>query len=596
MNMIINNKKILSIMVLIMILICSFGNAISVQAESSQNTAATTENGVVDFQRGNASIRISGNGATKSLVGKTFRVYQLFHAENAAGMESLNYTFCENSKAALQNIVGNKLGKISTEIKEDEVIDYIQTLNTHKTEGAAAVQLEEGYESAFRYFVEELRNELENLNANVGDEIYAADTNENGEILLNGLDYGYYLIDEVTENQSSHSASSLCMMNTANPDSQIRVKSDYPSAVIKIQEDDNQESIGNHGWNDMADYEIGQKVPYKVESVISNMNGYNTYFYAWHHKMDSALSFDTSSVKITIADDRRNYELTKQEFTVAENVGEESFVISIEDLKKIVDEQFPLTDENESYPYGQKITLTYFAYVNEQAQNKTGIPGMYNEMRLEFSNDPDGNGSEKTGYTPWDWVVCFTYGINGLKVNEHEKKLEHARFRLYMDEACTEEVPVKKCDNGYVLFENARSEGQTEDIISDKNGIFSIYGLDSGVYYLKEIKAPDGYRALEDPIQICIQAVFSEERNNYIKGDSENRKALLNVDFLIHINKNETELAVDENYGIGNLIVVNMTGSKLPATGSAATLVLVGVGILFMTAAITGNRKKHMHD
>lgn len=579
-----------------MTLICPFGNAVSVQAESSQNTVVTTENGVVDFQRGDASIRISGNGATKSLREKTFRIYQLFHADNAVGMESLNYTFCENSKAALQNIVGNKLGKISTEIKEDEVIDYIQTLNTHKAEGADVVQEEEGYESAFRYFVEELRNELKNLNVNAGDEVYAADTNENGEILLNGLDYGYYLIDEVTENQGSHSASSLCMMNTANPDSQIRVKSDYPSAVIKIQEDDNQESIGNHGWNDMADYEIGQKVPYKVESVISNMNGYNTYFYAWHHKMDSALSFDPSSVKIAIADNQRSYELTKQEFTVTENVGEESFVISIENLKKIVDEQFPLTDENENYPYGQKITLTYLAYVNEQAQNKMGIPGMHNEMRLEFSNDPDGNGIGKTGYTPWDWVVCFTYGINGLKVNEHEKKLENARFRLYADEACTEEVSVKKSDNGYVLFETGGLEKLAEEIVSDKNGVFSIYGLDSGVYYLKETKAPDGYRALEEPIKICIQADFSEERNNYIKGDSENKKALLNVDFLININKNETELAMDENYSMGNLIVVNMTGSKLPATGSAATLVLVGVGILFMTAAITGNRKKYMHD
>ena len=50
----------------------------------------------------------------------------------------------------------------------------------------------------------------------------------------------------------------------------------------KIQEDDYKEMIGNDGWNDIADYEIGQTVPYKYESRVPNINGYDTYYYAWH--------------------------------------------------------------------------------------------------------------------------------------------------------------------------------------------------------------------------------------------------------------------------------------------------------------------------
>ena len=46
------------------------------------------------------------------------------------------------------------------------------------------------------------------------------------------------------------------------------------------------------------------------------------------------------------------------------------------------------------------------------------IPGdlaSENDVRLEFSNNPDSNGEGSTGYTPWDTVVCFTYKLNGLK-------------------------------------------------------------------------------------------------------------------------------------------------------------------------------------
>ena len=34
----------------------------------------------------------------------------------------------------------------------------------------------------------------------------------------------------------------------------------------KIREDDEQDKVGNQGWNDLADFEIGQTVPYRYES------------------------------------------------------------------------------------------------------------------------------------------------------------------------------------------------------------------------------------------------------------------------------------------------------------------------------------------
>ena len=104
-------------------------------AEATQTYA--TPNGVADFGKGNASITITPN-AGQSLVGKKFNVYKLFDAENAVDNESINYTWNNDYKTALQTVVGKKINKSASSVTEYDVIDYIQTLNTNKVEGAQA--------------------------------------------------------------------------------------------------------------------------------------------------------------------------------------------------------------------------------------------------------------------------------------------------------------------------------------------------------------------------------------------------------------------------------------------------------------------------
>ena len=615
------NRMMKNVYAIILVTILLLGNTCNInvlaadtnkKAKTKQAVAVSTVNGVADFGRGDASIWICGNEG-QTLIGKEFYVYQIFDAENAVGGESIQYTFCPQYETVLKKIVGSKLSKPADEVTEYMVIDYIQTMNNNKKKGSDVIQNNEGRYSEFRYFVEEVRNEIKAQGIG-GDVVRVTSEKQNQSVKIAGLPFGYYIVDEVTNVQGTHSAASLCMVNTANPNVDIQIKSDYPIVEKKIQEDDNRKQIGNDGWNDIGDFEIGQTVPYQYKTKVPNMNGYDTYYFAWHDAMDQALTFLPDSVRITILDhesDSKKYELKKNEFTIRINPkAGETFQVQIADLKAIVDREFRNQNEKNENVYGQKIVLRYDAILNESAAEDTGRPGFENDVKLEFSNNPDSDGKGSTGETPWDTVVCFTYKLNGRKVNNHDKELADAKFRLYSNEDCTEEVYVKKGKSGYIVI-NRDSTGGTDhtggkapadavEIVSDKNGIFTIYGLDGGTYWLKETDAPAGYRPILDPIRIQVIPTFTNERNDYVKGDGATEKTLKTLEYEVYIKQflsglfeeNTSKLETNLQDGSGNLVVVNQVGVKLPGTGSAKMLFVVTLGAALTFYAIKKRGKQ----
>ena len=445
----------------------------------------TTQGGIANMGSGTANITIKGNEG-QTLVGKKFHVYKLFLAQNAQGMESINYTFNPTYEQALKNVAAKALSVPVDDVTEYMVIDYIQSLNSYKVEGAQTEQELEGRYSKFRYFVEDLRNEIEKQGVQ-SDVVNIKDIKSDNSVQLTGLEFGYYLVDEITDVEGTHSAGSLCMVSTANPSAEMQVKSDYPSVIKKIQEDDQNPNLTDpDGWNDIGDYEIGQTVPYKYESNIPNMNGYKNYYYAWHDIMSDALTFNKNSVKIeisgTVDEKEKTYTLSNTEFAVTENPGNgDSFMIAISDLKAIVDREFDEIDNRKENTYGQTVTVTYNATLNDKAAENTGRPGFENDVRLEFSNDADSAGEGKTGYTPWDTVVCFTYRLNAIKTNDHDKVLDGAKFRLYSDADCKNEVYVKVGQDGYIVI-NRDSVGGTDHTGGNKTRYSSRNGIRYGWY------------------------------------------------------------------------------------------------------------------
>ena len=638
-------------------------------------------------------INLNGAKTTQSIKNKKFMLYKIFNVQNAKHEESTNYTFNEKYKAVVQEVVfgklsdtykqNNKITKAS-DVSEYAAIDYIQSLNTHKVEGSKAEQKVESEYSAFRYFTEDLKNAIKAKGIS-GDEITVSNPSSTNSIKITGLSWGYYVVDEistgddVSNGQSGttsdgrgtdgkHFASSLVLVNTVNNEATITLKSDYPEIVKKIQEDDNKDVVGNDGWNDIGDYQIGQTVHYQNDITIPNMNGYHGYYFAIEDRMAKELTLhaDKAKMKLVISKGDKSYTLKASDYnlqTIGSNVSttvqeakfaknfedpKSTFGIEIEDLKAIVDREFPegmnATEHTNDYS-GMKLQYEYEATLNDLAAEDTGRPGYENDVRLIFSNDPDSTGSgynkpntppgdQPHGKTPWDTVVAFTYRLNGNKVNTNNFALEGAKFRIYEDSAMTKEVIVKKkpttttadqttsnvnmqtneehsesnpdgakATTGNIKAENgSKAKGTNEyivvdkdsvtadtqgvDIVSDAEGNFSIVGLDSGKYYIKEVAAPDGYRLLKDPVEITVTAKMSDDRNSYIKGDGATDKTLQKLsgnanltEFYHQIFKTgSSDLNTDADAGTLEMTVVNETMEKLPVTGGQMRAIVMAVG------------------
>lgn len=278
------------------------------------------------------------------------------------------------------------------------------------------------------------------------------------------------------------------------------------------------------------------------------------------------------------------------------------------DIKAIVDREFNQMNSDGENIYGQSVLLTYHATLNDLASKDTGRPGFENDVMLEFSNNPDSDGQGQTGQTPWDTVVCFTYKLQGLKLNNHDQTLEGAKFRLYRDVDCTQEVLVKNMEDGYHVIHddsvNDETKQEAVEMVSNAVGLFTIIGLDDGVYWLKETNSPDGYRELLDPIRLTVEATFVEDRNQYVAGQGATDQALVQLEATAYVKEfldglfgEKTEkLETDVENGFINLTVVNTVGKKLPITGGNTMILCLTLGTAFLSVGYVWFMKNRKHE
>ena len=461
-----------------------------------------------------ASITINGTG-------KTYKAYKLLNATVSGTGEDKKISYTVNEKYA------NVLKAATSATDEKGIIKAIEG----KTEATA------------------IRSFANDVYAKIKAAKIAEDYISTGKTFEN-VDKGYYLIVE-TELDGNADTYSLVMLNTADQDNvTVTSKEDSPTFEKKIKEKNDSTGVES-GWQDGADYDINDVVPFKLQGTVpQNYGAYNTYKYVFHDKMSSGLTFDASSVVVKVNETAINSGYS----VVTESLKDDcTFEVRFENLKDI-----------SAVTAGCTITVEYNATLNDKAV--IGSAGNPNEAKLEYSNNPYGNG---TGETPWDKVIAFTYQLVANKVDKDGEPVEGAGFTLY-----------KWSDD----------ESKYVAVGSEIKGVttFNFNGIDAGKYKLVESTVPDGYTKAED-LEFTVVATYDTE-NLEPKFGTLTIKAGDKV-----ISEGEDKVfTVNLAEGIFTTKVVNLTGTTLPSTGGMGTTVfyVVGGGLMAVAVVLLVTKKR----
>ena len=396
---------------------------------------------------------------------------------------------------------------------------------------------------------------------------------------------GYYLIkDDDNATVDSHT---LYLVEVINQNIIIQPKTDVPSVEKKVLENTKyQQNDGfGTGYNDTADYHIGDMVPFKLIGRIPDMDRYQTYKYVFHDTLCKAFDAPAeSNIKVSLSDSKAtlgtDIDSTLYTVSVITNTdGETTITVSFPNLKSVI-----------GVAKDKYIVVSYSARLNEKASIGQGTPGNTNEVYLEYSNNPKGTG---TGRTPDDKVIVFTYKLDVTKVDgkDANTKLEGAKFKL-LDVTKTNYAKVDTTTNKFIGWTS--NEADATELVSDASGLFKVIGLDDGTYFLKETLAPSGYNTLAEPIKLVISANTNNGQNG-LGAVTE----LTTIDVTVGNDPSASGATTAGNSATGtvNITVENNRGTTLPGTGGIGTTIFYVIGGgLMVAAAILLITKKRMEN
>lgn len=386
------------------------------------------------------------------------------------------------------------------------------------------------------------------------------------------LDAGYYLVVDVTtftEDDENTARNLVLLQLTKKGTFEIKNKTDVPEVEKKVK-DTNDTTGETSVWQDSADYDIGDSVPFQLKATLaSNVSSYTTYKVVFHDTLSAGLTYKNDA-KVYIDGNETDG------FTVTATVnadGTTTLTVSCDDVKA-------LGAGNSS-----AITVEYTATLNANAV--IGSAGNPNEVYLEYSNNPNNGGEGETGKTPVDKVIVFTYKVIVNKVDGEDTPLTGAAFKL--------EKLIKGVDSAEDTWKLVK-----EFTVDDKKpaSSFEFTGLDDSTYKLTETVTPAGYNTI-DPIYFIVEATHDETKDD---------PQLLTLTVVL-TNENGVKLteqkdgeAVNIDLGTVSLStgsvstdVVNQKGATLPETGGIGTTIFYILGsVLLVGAAILLITKKRM--
>lgn len=457
--------------------------------------------------------------------GHTYEIYQIFTGD-----------YDPSNKTMLTNIKWGKNGKGGA------VGDAVDQAILNELSGVASSAIDSAKLAVIEKYVT-LTNPVETIV-------------DGGSVEVAG---GYYLIKDQDGSLSGSEPYTTYLVSVVGTVTITPKSNDVPEFEKKLK--DTNDSTGDvSDWQDSADYDIGDYIPFRLQGTVPEDYGsYKTYYYAFHDVEEAGLTFDPSSVEVHLGDENgaiipnTDYKvLTKKDGTTSDT--ECTFEIVFDDLKNI-----------SSVAANSTITVTYRSKLNDNAV--LGKHGNVNKAQLEYSNNPKGTG---TGRTPWDNVIVFTYKVVVNKVDQAGHPLDGAQFTL-----------TKKTKNGTDVVKTMT--------IDSSETQFTLSGLDDGEYTLTETVTPAHYNTIS-PITFTVNA------DHTITWETERREDILTS---LTGDKKVGEITFDVDKTAGSLStnVVNNIGTTLPGTGGIGTTIFYVIGGgLMVAAAILLITKKRMEN
>ncbi len=465
------------------------------------------------------TLTLSNTGATPH----TFEIYQIFCGDlsvNAGGQKVLsNIVWGSGVTAGGQTALGNAADKAETVLTESDAVDFADELisNSYLT-GALTRTISAG-----------------------------------GSDTVTGLAPGYYLIKDQDATQAVPGGAYTAYLLEVVGDVTATTKLDAPTVEKKVQDinDTLDGNIADNPWQDSADHDIGDTIPYQIVGTLpSNFADYASYYYAFTDTMSSGLTYQADA-RIFVDNGGTETEITSQA-TVSPSASAAGATLSIvfSDLKALTGVS---VDQN------SRIVVRYTAILNDNAV--IGGAGNPNTVILTYSNDPNPGGSGITT-TPPDKTVVFTYQFVINKVDENGLPLENAGFTLYKKDSLGAWQLVKTIAPGTATT-------------------FTFSGLDDGDYKLVESAVPEGYNRLDD-LEFSITAV-----HDALSADPDlislNGAA---ADGTVITLSGTQQASVSPTTGTIGTTIMNKAGSVLPSTGGIGTTIFYAVGGTLLVAAV----------
>lgn len=475
------------------------------------------------------------------------------------------------------------------------------------------------------------------VGSHLGTVTGTASTNTGGKYVINNVADGYYLIQDSSGSlNGGNDAYTRYIVEVAGT-ATVSPKSTKPSVVKKVYEESISTTDNGYGagYNDVADYDIGDPVPFKLygslPSDVKEYAAYNAYFYQFNDKLGSEFTapaatdihvyYEQGSTKKEIVNalpsplpdgkSASDY-IVLAESDLVRRVNGQNITITIENIKEVV----PEIDENVG-----KITVEYSAVLNSNA--KVGYDGQVNAVNLEYSNNPNvewtptkgtedhpgtpttpgaGDGPETPetpndkGQTPDDGVIVFTYGFDINKIiASTDTKLAGAKFAVYYEtttgegENATVTKHYIKTDSDNKYAGDLGTAPNAETTVANANGVWEsvntanvnivIKGLDKDkTYYIEELVAPAGYNKLTAAVPVTIsstfagEAIYSEQDWHYSAvGNIQNGEMTALDSIKVNDGTNDVNVTNVDGDDIGTITIGNSAGSTLPGTGGIGT-------------------------